>query len=241
MAAIVAGLNRVPETMRAPIQSYAELVREIVGDNARSLALFGSVVARSFDPSRHTAHSVLVVDKVDLRTLRRLAAHGLSLGKSLIAAPLIMTPRYIAASLDTFPLELIEIQQNHLTLFGDDHFHDLNFKDEDVRYQCERELKVLLMGLRQGLLAAAGREKYVAGVQATISEQMVRTLRGMLWLKGRHEGQSAEDVVAEVENLYQLKLPGLRTALDTGAMHSWEQFDQLYSDVDKLGDIVDAW
>jgi hypothetical protein len=184
---------------------------------------------------------VLVVDGVDLHMLRRLAEHGAKLGKSSISAPLIMTPQYIADSLDTFPLELIEIHQNHVPLFGDDHFADLAFQESHIRLQCERELKVLAMGLRQGLLAAAGRERALAEVEKGSAQTVLRTMRGMLWLKDRREAQPALAVVTEVENLLNKKLPGVRTAIDPEAPHGWEQFETLYHDVIALQETVDAW
>ena len=86
------GLDRITAAMQQPLRSYAELVRKLAGTNAKALTLFGAVAADSFDPSRHTVRNVLVVDRVDLSMLRKLADHGAKLGKARIAAPLVMTP-----------------------------------------------------------------------------------------------------------------------------------------------------
>lgn len=235
------GWNRVAASMRQPLQRYAELVKELAGSNAKALTLFGAVVAGSFDPSRHTARSVLVVDRVDLSMLRRLAERGVKFGKARIAAPLVMTSSYIKGSLDTFPLELIEIKQQHATVFGNDDFTDLSFEDAHVRLQCERELKTILIGLRQGLLAAAGREKFLGALEMDVAEGLMRTLRGLLWLKGRKEAKPAAEVVTDVEKTVDRKLAGVRTALDPAAHHGWDEFETLYRDVEALGDIANAW
>ena len=237
----LSSMEAIAEPMRPPIRTLADLVRKLAGNHAKSLTLFGAIAAGSFDATRHTVRSVLIVDAVDLSVLRRLAEHGAKLGKAHVSAPLIMTPQYITDSLDTFPLELIEIHQNHITVFGEDHFADLSFDDGHVRLQCERELKVLLIGLRQGLLAAAGREKVLAELEVNMAENLLRTLRGMLWLKGRREAQPATEVIVEVENLVQRKLPGVRAAVDREAAHDWGQFESLYRDVEALGATVDAW
>ena len=234
-------LDTIIEPMRAPLDEFAELLRELAGDNANSLAIFGALAAGSFDPERHTVGSVLVLNRIDLNFLRTLAENGERLGKSHFAAPLIMTPAYIAASLDTFPLELIEIHQCHLTVFGPDHFDDLSFKAGDVRLQCERELKSILISLRQGLLAAAGRHSFLEAVEMDIGEKLIRTMRGMLWLKGRKEAKPAEAVIAEVEALTDRRLGGVRAALDPSADHGWNEFEMLYDDVASLGNTVDAW
>ncbi|MGB2985377.1 MAG: hypothetical protein WBE26_05790 [Phycisphaerae bacterium] len=236
-----AGLDRIVASMRAPIEEYTRLVKELAGENAKALTLFGAIAAGSFDADRHTARSVLIVDRVDLAVLRRLAERGVKLGKAHIAAPLIMTPDYIKASLDTFPLEFIEIKQQHVMIFGDDHFEDLSFEDGHIRLQCERELKAILIGLRQGLLAAAGREKFVGALEMDVGEGLMRTLRGLLWLKDHKEARPAAEVVSEIEKIADRKLAGVRTALDPSAHHGWNEFESLYRDVEALGEIANAW
>ncbi len=234
-------LELVDQPMQKPLQEYAELVKEIAGVSAKALTFFGAVVSGSFDRHRHSARSVLIVDRIDLSVLRRLAEHGVKLGKAGITAPLIMTPDYISTSLDTFPLEFIEIQQRHVTIFGEDHFDDLVFQDAHVRLQCERELKVILIGLRQGLLAAAGREKFIGALEMDVAEGLMRTLRGLLWLKGQKEARPAVEVVAAVEKLADRRLPGITTALDPTARHGWSEFEGLYRDVEALGEVANEW
>jgi len=235
------GLDRIIEPMRQPIERYTEQVRALAGDNALALTLFGAIAAGTFVTNRHTVRNVLVLESVDLEMLHRLAKEGVRLGKARISAPLIMTPVYIKASLDTFPLELIEIHQCHITLFGHDHFETLSFADAHVRLQCERELKTILIGMRQGLLAAAGREKIMAAMEADVAETLVRTFRGLLWLKGQKDPKPSAQVISEVENIIEQKLPGVREALNVSGPHGWDLFQTLYADVETVGKIVDAW
>ena len=237
----LAGMSRVTEPMHKPIEDYTHLLMQLAGSTAKALTLFGAIAAGSFDVDRHTARNVLVVGQVDLQMLRQLATHGAKLGKVNIAAPLIMTPEYIKASLDTFPLELLEIQQNHITVFGEAYFEELTFKVGDVRLECERELKTMLIGMRQGLLAAAGREKLVGALGMDVGEGMMRTLRGLLWLKGQKDAGPAAQVLSEVERITKRGLSGVRTALDPLASHGWEEFTTLYHDVEALVEVADEW
>lgn len=233
-------LERIVEPVRERVGQLAELVIELGGETVQSLTLYGAIAAGVFDATRHTVRSVLVLKKIDLDLLRRLSEHGVKLGKARIAAPLVMTREYITASLDTFALELIEIGQMHVTVFGEDPFTDLSFKDEHVRLQCERELKSVLIGLRQGLLAATGRDKVLESIELDVAESLVRTMRGMLWLKGQKDAKSASEVVGDVEKNIERKLPGLRAALDVSGAHGWDQFQSLYHDVEALAKVADA-
>ena len=228
MTTTVNNYNQLPAELQPAIRQFAELLQKLGSSNLKGLTLFGAIAAGAFDATRHTVRSVAVVEKVDLHMLRKLAEHGAKLGKAHLSAPLIMTPSYIDESRDTFPLELIEIHQNHITLSGTDYFKDLSFEDNHVRLQCERELKVISIGFVRGCWPRQGREKFLAELETSMAENLMRTLRGMLWLKGRKEAQPALEVIAEVENLTNRKLPGVRAALNPSADHSWEQFEALY-------------
>ncbi len=233
-------LDSVAANMRDAIQRYSQLLRESAGADFKSLTLFGTIVAGGFDPAKHVARSVVVLERIDLDKLRRLADHGKQLGKDHISAPLMMTAEYIAGSLDTFPLEFLEIQQKHVTIIGPDPFADLSFEQEHVRLQCERELKRVLIALRQGLLTAAGRDQFLAALERDAAEGLVRTMRGLLWLSGDKAAKKAVDVVTAVEKLYDRKLPGVVASLRDGGEHGWEEFQTLYHDVEALAERANA-
>lgn len=241
MSTELAGLDRIPDVMRQPIRQYAEALQSLSGENALALTFLGAVVYGTFDRRRHTARNVLVLRRIDLELLRRLAEKGPKFGKDRIAAPLIMTPEYIQDSLDTFPLEFIEICQCHATLFGEDPFRELSYDPAHVRLQCERELKTILIGMRQGLLASAGKEKLLGTVEADVTERLVRILRGLLWLKGQKEARPAPQVLSEVEGMTGRQFAGVRTVLNPSERHGWDAFQALYEDVTALGKIADAW
>lgn len=231
-------LDAVPEAVRPRVADYATLMRRLGGDNVLGLTLFGPVLTGELDATTTSVASVAVLKRVDLNFLRQLAQEGLKLGKQHVAAPLIMTPEYIAGSLDSFPLELLEIHQKHATVLGEDHFVAIDPQPEHVRLQCERELKRILIRLRQGLLAAAGRQKVLAELLADVGQHALRTLRGLLWLRGVRDHKSSSDVLAEVERSTGKRFDGLRHALRVGVPPEADIFDMLYVDVEGLAKIA---
>jgi len=234
-----ASLESAAPTMRAALADYASLIGELAGDALAGLTLYGPVLGESFDPERMTATSVMVVSRIDLGLLRRLAEYGPKLGGSHISAPLVMTPGYIQGSLDSFPLELLEIHQGHVTLIGKDHFDALSFDAEHLRVQCEREFKRIGMRLRQGLLAAGSREDFLGALEVDIGQHLLRTLRGLIWLKGTRDTLSIDRVLAESERLVGDKLPGIGSAIRAHGEHDWTEFQSLYADVEKLAAMAD--
>jgi hypothetical protein len=232
-------LSQVPEPLRAPLRQFATRVQELAGDNALAWTLYGPAIAEP-DP-RHAIHSMLVLRGVDLDMLRRLAAEGPNYSRVKLAPPLVSTPKLLKTSCDVFPLELIEVQQKYVVALGEDFFSGLKFADRNVRLQCERELQVLMIGLRQGLLAGAGKEQHMGLLRHHWSHGLLRTLRGMLWLKGAKDWMPAKGVLEAVGTHVNRPLAGIRHAVAATEPVNWPAFQNLYADVESLETAVDGW
>ncbi len=233
-------VGQVAEPMQPAIRDYTALVEQLAGAKLVGLTVFGAVLDEGFNVSDEPADSVMVLDAVDLNLLRRLAEYGPRLGSRGIAAPLVMTPEYIARSLDTFPLELLEIQRHRTTVSGCDCFEPLEFAPPNVRLQCEREFKRILIRLRQGLLAAAGRDAVLGELRRDVGRHLLRTIVGLLWLKGVGEYLPAEQVLGQAEKIAGAPLTGIRKAVLLSGEHDWAEFTALYAEVEKLAGLADA-
>jgi hypothetical protein len=70
----------------------------------------------------------------------------------------------LAASVDAFPIEWLDMQQSHRVLFGEDPLNGATVKAEDLRLQVERELTEKILKLREGYVLAVGRSEQVLGL-----------------------------------------------------------------------------
>ena len=241
MSAELKSLDGLSPALREPIRRYAERIRELHGANALGLSLYGAAAAGLFDPARHVAHNVLILNAVDLEALKRLAGDLPEYRAARIAHPVVLTPDYIRASLDTFPLELIELHQRHVVIFGDDHFGALEFDVGHVRLQCERELKAMLLAMRQALLLSEGRDARIAELTKHAGDGILRTIRGLLWLKGHREAIPGKQAIQMIEAILDRQLSGVRSLLDEHSARDWSHFQTLYGDLDALGSHADRW
>ncbi len=233
------GFDLLHPSMHDAMRRYGDIIGQAAGGNLAGLTVFGAVLSSAFDPAVLSAASVVVLKEMDLRLVRRLGEEGPKLGGMGIAAPLMMTPAYIKASLDTFPLEMLDIHQRHITLAGEDYFAELAFDDAHMRLQCEREFKRLLIQLRQGLLAAAGRNDVLAEIGTAIGGDLLRALRGLLWLNAEKTPQPRDAVIQAAERLTGGELAGVRQASQPHGERGWEMFESLYNDVARLAKVAD--
>lgn len=232
-------VEALPAGRREVFAEFARTVQQLAGDGLLGLCACGGWVVDDRCCERAPAQAVLVLREVDLNLLDRLASVGSRFGRRNVAAPLIMTPEYIDASRDVFPLELLEIQQLHRVVCGADHFESLSLDAADVRLQCERELKSELIRMRQGLISAAGKRGPLDELCAGAAERSVRVLRGILHLAGRDAPALALNVMESTADVTGLRLVTLARAA-VGADHlNFDGFRRCYDEVAALAQHVD--
>jgi hypothetical protein len=240
MSAAPEALDQLVESLRRPAAEYAHRMREHFGVQLLALVIYGPAATASYERRCDVVRSAAVFDAVDWELLWELAGHGVRLARHGLTPPLVFTPNHLRRSCDTFPLEFLEIQQQHVTLFGDDFFAPLVFQDRDLRIQCERELKVISIALHQRLLASGGRKRRLKRFGHELTEHLARTLRGMLWLKGLREPYSNRQVVEHTETLIDRRLPGVWSVAGENESTAWQEFRDLYADVQALEQYADG-
>jgi len=234
-------ITKLREEIRPAVGFLARSLLTDLSDNLLSLCVVGSALTDDFHPKHSDINTVLVVQKRSQQLLRTLAGYGRKMGKMKIRAPLLMTTEYIEQSLDVFGVELLDFQFNHIVVYGRDPFGELTFQKENVRLQCERQLKAALIRLRQGYIQAMGKPKFVANLLMECVKELSVLLRALLWLseikrdhqvlanlkKAAQEFQFDGKVIA---HLMELKLQHSRPPADQVEFF----FENVYQTVDHI-------
>ena len=215
-------------------------------DNIQSITITGSALTDDFVPGKSDVNSVFVLGEMDLKFLEILAPLGKKYGKKRIAAPLIMTPEYIETSLDVFPMEFLNIKLLHKTLYGEDIFQNLKIDLSDLRLQCERELKVRLIGLRQGYLSSSGDRKILTDMFVDSFSGYIPLFRSIIVLLEKEPPLRNHDVLTALEEVSGINTRVFRTVLKQKKQKTKLMMGQLntifedyYTAMEKLGDITD--
>ena len=228
---------------------FKPFVEEILKPDAQkihSIHVTGSALSTDYDPKHSDINSVLVLNQMDLKFLEILAPLGKKFGKKRVAAPLIMTPEYVRQSLDVFPIEFLNIRLLHYTWQGEDIFQDIDILTSDLRRQCERELKVRLIGLRQGYIAAAGDRRILSAEFLKAFGGYIPLFRGIIVLHQKETPIAGSDVLSTLEDVSSIAMDPFRAVLKAKkerAKLSMEQlntlFEDCYSIIEKLGKVID--
>ena len=170
-----------------------------------SLYLVGSAVTPDFREKGSVIHSVIILRAIDFDFIQFIASLGKKFKKKGFAAPLIMTSEYVRDSLDVFPMEFHDFRLIHKTVAGEDVFSDIEIRKDFLKLQCEREVKVRLIGLRQSYVSSLGNKRRLAEILSHSIVGCMPLIRGLLYLYDieppvkRHETIKAFQALASVD------------------------------------------
>jgi len=239
-------LDNINTAIRDRVKSFAVKLTTDLVNNLESITITGSSLTNDFRAGKSDINSVLVLAKLDLNSLNVLVSISKTMARKKIAAPLLMTKDYIERSLDVFSIELLDIQLTHETVLGDDPFASLTFAKTDVRLQCERELKAMLIRLRHGYIASAGDKRLLRDILISTVIGTVPLLRAMLWLKDVDRPRISQAVLEKAAGEFSIETDSLIRALKwrnenihPGKDETINAYEPIYETIERLSLIVD--
>jgi hypothetical protein len=232
-------IGQLRPEIRVPVEFLVTRLREDLGDDLQSLCVVGSALTEDFDPKRSDINTVLTVRRRTHPLLALLAGYGSKMGKMKLRAPLLMTPEYIQQSRDVFGVEFLDIQFNHAVIYGPDPFAGLTFRKEDVRLQCERQLKAALITLRQGYIRTLGKPKLVGELLLACVAELTVLLRAMLWLTDNERDRLALPTLQKAAETFEFDADKITTLMKLKLQHSRPEADQVESIFENTYQVVD--
>ena len=129
-----------------------------------SLIVFGSAAGDDFDPDSSDVNLLIVLAEVGLESLGKSRLIQQRWMKRRFSRPLFMDREYIDGSLDSFPIEFLNMKERYELLYGEDVLAGVHVDLADLRLQIERELKGKWIHLLQGWLEADGNARLLLGL-----------------------------------------------------------------------------
>jgi len=239
-------LDTLPEQIRDSMKNFADKLTAELGENLQSITVVGSSLTEDFRPGQSDINTVLVTSRQTLGSLNAIASLAKPMSRKKISPPLLMTPPYIERSLDVFGVEFLDFQLTHQTILGDDPFASLTFEKKDVRLQCERELKAMLIRLRQGYIAAAANKKLVRDILISTVKGLAPLLRAILWLKDIDRAAGDKNTFSKAASELSINMDSLITTgkwrhekVRLSETEMENTFESIYSTIEQLADTVD--
>jgi predicted nucleotidyltransferase len=192
------------------LEGFTREIRDLYEDDLLAVILYGSAVGPEFIPGVSDLNLLVLLKEVGPNQLAKAAKFMPRWRKSRLS-PLFLDPEYLESSVDVFPIEFLEMKERHRLLWGEDLLAGLEVPRENLRLQCEQELKGKWLQLRQGYLEAGGDARELRRLLIASLSPFAVVLSALLRLKGfAVPPKEFLEVLAQVEAAFGLELDSFR-------------------------------
>jgi hypothetical protein len=186
------------------VRAWLAPVRAALGPDFLAAYLTGSVLTQGFDPKHSHVNLLVVARGLGPERLDVLAPALPRRKATPQIEPLFMTREQIERSLDSFPIEWLEIRERHLLIEGEDVMEPLEVPRTYLRLQCEHELRAKFIQLRQAYLLHHGNARELAAALRAGASGFATLFRTLLRLREEPIPAEAGRVAQRVAEVYGL-------------------------------------
>jgi hypothetical protein len=206
-------IEGISDEIQKLLKTYVKEVTGVFGEQLEGLLLYGSAVRGEFLIGRSNLNILLLVSSYDSAVLKQYSALHRQWSKEQIVVPLFLTEEELRLSAAVFPLEFLEIQEQHRVLSGRDPFIGFHVKTDRLREAVVQGLTSHLLRLRQRYVEGGGGDDATTILLPLSITATLPLLRGVQRILGRPTLSHSDAVIADVAEQLNLDLQGLLDAL----------------------------
>jgi hypothetical protein len=237
----------VPADTQRLLSRYVKETNALLGPALDGIVLYGSAVRGEFLPGRSNLNLLLCLASPDRDILERYAKVQRRWSREQIVVPLLLTAEEIHQSAAAFPLEFLEIQEQHRVLSGRDPFIGLHIDRAHLAIEVVQALSGNVLRVRQRFVEGGGTQEATTMLLPLSLTGLLPCLRGMQRISARPVSFNSDALLTDIQRMTGLELPGLvdvlnlkRGKISPGPVEVPRLFDRYLGDVVKLMQYVHA-
>jgi hypothetical protein len=195
-------LSRLPGKSRKTVAGFTDELVKAFENRLYSFILFGSAAGKNFIEGKSDINTMIILDDVTMTDLEVIMEIGQKYARKGLAVPLIFEKGHVVSSLDTFPIEFSDMKQRHILLHGVDPLEDAVIERKNLRYQCEREFKSMVVNLRRGFLRTEGKRERIEALLDESLASVLAACRGMIWMADKTPPDDISDLLVMINEIY---------------------------------------
>jgi hypothetical protein len=197
-------MTKIPDRPQDIFVPLTQDYLKVFSNELVSLIMYGSAAGGYYIRGKSDINLLVVLTRAGMDKFTAAVDTVKSWKKRHVAVPLIMTPDFIASSLDSYPIEFLGMKNSHIVIYGEDVLNELNFNPADLRLQIERELRGKLLLLREGYLEAEGKPRQLRGIISKSLTAFMAIFNALLYFKEGKAPQNRRETITETARLFTI-------------------------------------
>jgi len=204
----------IPSELQQLLKRYVKETTALLGSQLEGILLYGSAVGGEFLPGRSNLNLLLMLSNYDRDGMTRYAKAHKRWSREQFVVPLLVTEAELTKPGTVFPLEYLEIQEQHRVLWGRDPFIGLHIDRTHLAYQVQQGIQGNLVRLRQRFIEGGGTEEAMTMLLPLSLTALLPCLRGVQRLAGQPALFQSDALLAAIRTMTGLDLAGLGDVLE---------------------------
>ena len=209
-------------------ENLIENLKTAFNERLSSVILYGSCAVDNCNISVSDINLMVIINDLVAADLKKANPLMKDWMKTKHPLPIFMDREEWFSSCDVYPIEYSDIKERYKILYGENIVDNLYINKNDLRLQCEHEVKDLIIRLRQTYLAKSSDKKAIEELIKKSSKSFVAIFRAILRLSDTNVPFKHEDVInllsqkVEVDREVFLKILSFRTNSKVFANNEYE-------------------
>ncbi len=237
---------KLGQKVKNNLDAFIQGLQGLYKDSLISVILYGSGSSGEFIDKNSNLNVLVILRSAGLEDLK-IASRLVNKWRFRAIRPLFFDQDYVRSSNDVFPIEFLDMKENYTVLAGSDVLKDVTVETKNLRFQCEQELKIKLINLKQAYLRINRSGSLALGdLLFRQFTSVLHILRNVLRLKGKKPPYLKQDIIKEAALDFGIDLNDWQRILalkNKQAKSSAKEIEQLFVkfviDLGRIASFVD--
>lgn len=207
-------MAKIPNKPEEIFTEFTTDFQTAFGDDLVSIILYGSGAKGDYVRGRSDINFLIVLKEQGIGRLDTLSELVARWRKRKVATPLFMSKTEICSSVDSYPIEFLNLKRHYRVVVGEDVLAGLVFDPGWVRMQCERELKGKSLLLLQRFIETEGSTRRLRELISVSITAFISIFRALLFLEGVEIPENKREVVRKMREHYGIDLDTFIKCID---------------------------
>ncbi len=198
-------MAKIPHNPQDIFDEFSRDILDVFDRDLLSIILYGSGARNEYVYKKSDINFLVVLTPQGISNLSNTFSIVKKWLPRNVAVPLFLTKDYISSSLDSFPIEFLNMKTSYKVVFGEDVLSELDIPHENLRLQCEAQVKGKLLHLRESFIKTQGRKDALQELLTLTVTTLTSIFRALLALRGVSVPKSKTEIMDATAEHFDLQ------------------------------------
>lgn len=186
---------QIPDPVKKDLNEFLSQIVRLYADDLVSIIAFGSSATGDYIENSSDINLMIVYSDLNITDLNSVAQIARTWLKKRAFSPRFISMKNLTNSSRFFQIDMLEIKDMHVTLYGKDLLGDIPIDKTGLHWQLCYEIKAMRMRIKQQFWRSCGDEHLMRRILLERFTSIIHLSRVLLFLMGKNVSSSFNEIL----------------------------------------------